>query len=182
MITLILSLFSTSGFGALIGWIGGLANRLVDLKAKQMDIEIRKIDHDHERAMVAVTTDQLKMEWEARAQIASIEGQAKVEVAGYDALRSSHEHDRATYGILLVDGVRGMVRPALTLIIGTSALAMNWKLLAMLAAVWPTLAADQQLKLTVMAIEWTFFQASVVIGWWFANRPGSGKATTGSAA
>jgi hypothetical protein len=171
MLTFLLSLFSSSGFGALIGWIGGLANRWVDFKTRQLDIELRKLDHQHELDMLNATTEQLKMEWESRAQVASIENEAKIEAAGYAAMGASYVADKATYGMKSVDWVRGMIRPLLTVIVGGFALYVNYVILEQLVVVWKEVSTAEQIKIALMAVEWVFFQASVVIGWWFANRP-----------
>ena len=43
----------------------------------------------------------------------------KTDQAGYDALTASYGNDKATYGIAWVDGIRGVVRPILTLLFFT---------------------------------------------------------------
>lgn len=153
-------LLGSTGFGAILGLAGGIVNRILDIKAK-------KVDHAHELALLQAQTEQLKMEWESRAQVASIEGAAKVEAAGYDAMAASYGADKATYGIKWVDALRGIVRPVLTLAFLVIAVWINAKILASLYAETVELGA-----IVPQVIDWMLFEASVVIGWWFATRPG----------
>ena len=107
MLTALAALFSTTGIGAIIGALGGLANRWLDLKSKQMDLEDKKAERAHQLSI-------LEKEIAGQAQVASIEGEAKVEASAYEALGASYAADKATYGIKLVDGIRSLMRPAIT--------------------------------------------------------------------
>lgn len=170
MLETIAGFLSTSGAGALLGWIGGLANRYMDFKTKKLDIEIKKLDHAHELNLRDKDFQALKLEIDGKVEVAHIEGASRVEESANKALAESYGNDRATYGIRFVDAIRGLLRPGITvyfcLIIGF----VNYK-------VWQILASGPDMVLTqaqvYSIIEWTLFEAAVVIGWWFANRPTS---------
>lgn len=177
------SLFGTSGFGALMGWLGGLANRWFDLKSKSMDMEILKIKNEQELLIRDKDLEQIKFEWESRSKVAQIEGEAKVaeaakvaegaiESAAYAALSASYSNDKATYGIMFIDGVRGLIRPLITLIFTGIAIYINAEIMYLLTDTWATLSQVDKVKLVFTVVDWMLFQTSVVVGWWFANRPG----------
>ena len=52
MLTALAALFSTTGIGAIIGALGGLANRWLDLKSKQMDLEDKKAERAHQLSIL----------------------------------------------------------------------------------------------------------------------------------
>lgn len=81
--------------------------------------------------------------------------------------------DEGTYGIAWIDGIRGLVRPALTIILTFAALVINLVVLDKLISVWDTVTPEARLVLTTSTVEWVLFQASIAIGWWFAHRPSS---------
>ena len=114
MLSVLAGILGSSGFGSLIGWLGGAANRWIDLKNRDKDIEVLKLNHEHDLAKLDKEREFMLAEYQQRTQIATIEGEAKVEAAGYDALTASYGNDKATYGNAWVDGVRGVVRPILT--------------------------------------------------------------------
>lgn len=164
MLTFLLSLFGSSGFGSLLGALGGLANRLIDLKSKSLEFEQQLKLRDKDKELLVV-------EIEGKAKVATIEGEATIEAAAYNAMAASYASDKATYGIPAVDFIRGVIRPLLTVLIGGFALYVNYVILQELHLVWPELDQSTHVKIVMISLEWVFFQAGIVIGWWFANRP-----------
>ena len=160
MITALIALFSTSGIGAIIGALGGLANRWLDLRSKQMDLEDKKAERAHQLSI-------LEKEIAGQAQVASIEGEAKVEASAYAAMGDSYKADKATYGIKIVDGIRGLVRPFITAVFLAIIIYIKYRVFKVMDSGDVKLSADQVFEI----IRWTLFEASVVIGWWFAMRP-----------
>lgn len=175
MLSAILGLFGSSGFGGLLGLLGGLVNRWLDLKSKTMDIQLQAMKYTHELSLRDKDREMLVTEWEQRSKVASIEAEAMIETAGYDALGKSFTADKASYGIAWVDGLRGVVRPALTFILAGAALLVNLIVLDKLISVWDLLDTKDQLVLATTTVEWVLFQASIAIGWWFAHRPSNKK-------
>lgn len=173
MLTILAGILGSSGFGSLIGWLGGAANRWIDLKNRDKDIAVLQLQQAHELAKLDKDREFMLAEYQQRTQIATIEGEAKVEAAGYDALTASYGADKATYGIKWVDGIRGVVRPILTLLF----FLLSCVVFAIVAQyVWARgvpLSNDQLYELFKYCIYWVLFQASVCVGWWFAMRPGN---------
>ncbi len=170
MVSLILSFLSSAGFGSVIGAIGGLFNRHFDLKLKDRELEAQKVRNAHDLLMRDKDMEAMRLEWEHKEQIISIEQAGVAESRAYDALIASYGNDKATYGIKSVDVVRGLTRPGLTLLLGGMALLVNAVLLRLLWDYWAVIPMDERLKITILALEWLFFQAGTVIGWWFGAR------------
>lgn len=166
MLTIILAILKSSGFGSLIGWVGGAINRFIDLKSKKMD-------HAHELDMRKEDRETMRLEWESRTKVASIEGEAKVEAKAFDTMAASYLNDKAAYGGGRVDVVRGLVRPVATIVFTTAAIIQTGFIFWVAFFVLDMDFTQQQIyTLLEYAILWIFFQAGVCLGWYFANRPG----------
>lgn len=163
----LVALFGTSGFGAILGALGGLVNRWMDFKTKTLEIELKKMDHAHDEKMREIDLQAMQMEVDGKIQVATIEGEAKVEAAGYAALSASYDHDSKLKGTPFTDFCRAIIRPLITVIFVGIICYVNYR-------VW-SIMDSQKLELTAAQlfeiIRWTLFEASVVIGWWFAARP-----------
>ena len=166
----LIQLLTSSGAGVLFGHIFGWLNRREDARTHSMDLQHEEKKWDHDLAMRDKDREMLQTEWEARAQVASIEVEGKIAQADADALRAAQEADKATYGDKWIDGLRGIVRPVLTFLLVGVALYVNYVLLQLLREVWPTLDTQEKVKLAMVAVEWLFFQAGASIGFWFGSR------------
>lgn len=169
MLATLTSILGSTGFGALLGGLGGVANRFIDIKLKSMELEAQKVRNQHELDMRDKDLAQVQAEWDSREKIATIEGEAKASDAAYGAMAASYGADKASYGIKGVDGLRGVIRPLITLLFTgyTMYLVTMLNYYAPRAAITPTLFAD--------TVAWVFFETSVVVGWWFGARAGTQK-------
>lgn len=164
MVTLILGLLSSAGFGSIIGLVGGIVNRLIDLKAKGLDQshELKKMDKEREL---------IKEEYEGRKQVVTIEGEAKVESAAYDAMAASYSFAAPNSKDGWVDKVSKIIRPFLTVAFFFFTIYVFYKINTLMVEVKVTPSPEELLNIWKAVIEWILFQAGVTIGWWFANRP-----------
>ena len=169
MLAILTSILGSTGFGALLGALGGVANRFIDIKLKTMELEAQKVRNQHELDMRDKDLAQVQAEWDSREKIATIEGEAKSSEAAYGALAASYGADKTTYGIKAIDGVRGLIRPLITLLFTgyTMYLITVLNYYAPKSVITPALFAD--------AVAWVFFETSVVVGWWFGARAGTSK-------
>ena len=154
----------TSAFGG--GLTGLLGHGIKEwLSAKRLDKEarIKAEERAHELAV-------MRLEAETAGKVAAIQTEGAAEVASYDALVSSYQHDKATYSarfdrlprwavgaLVMVDVVRGVTRPALTAtgIVAVSYLAIGG------AEEWVRLEATRALV----------YVTTAAFLWWFADRP-----------
>lgn len=165
MLTILLGLLSSAGFGSIVGIAGGLLNRWADYKFRNQDndFQLKKLDKEREY---------MKDEYANRIQIATTEKEAKVESAAYDALASSYSFAAPTSQDGWVDKTTKCVRPFLTLAFFFFTVYVFWKINSIIIEAGISITPEQALKVWVACIEWILFQAGTAIGWWFAMRPG----------
>lgn len=169
MITSILALLTSGSFGSLLGLIGGYLNRKIDIQLKKMDLE-------HELKMKDKDLEFMKAEYEQKTKIATIETEGATEVAGYNAMTASYsfaEPDANTF----VGKMSQAVRPLLTFLFFIFACYIYYTIAQKISI--SVISGENLEKILITLIEWFLFQAGVCIGWWFANRP-SKVSITGS--
>ncbi len=164
MLTFILGLLGSSGFGSVVGLVGGLLNRAVDLKAKAMD-------QTHELALKEQDLKYMDREWEHRGKVAAIEAEGRVEAAGYEAMAKSYSFAAPTSKDGWVDLATKLVRPILTLSFFVFTIYVFYQINSKVSGL-SSLNEKEVLEMWKFCIQWIFFQAGVSIGWWFAMRPG----------
>lgn len=168
-------LFTSNAMGSLLGWLGGLANRWVDFKTKQLDIQTLEIKNKHELALRDKDMEQVKVEAESKLQLAVEEGKTVIEKAAYDALSESYKSEAEIKDVnTWVNDVRAMVRPVTTAIFTIAALIQVMVIFIVAFGVLDLKFTPEQIfELVKYSVMWVFFQAGVVVGWYYANRPSS---------
>ncbi len=160
MLTTLLALLSSSGIGSILGLVGGLLNRKIDIQAK-------KEDHAFELAKLDKQKEFLQLEYETRTAVASIE----VESEGYKALSASYNFAAPGDSNGFVDSISKLIRPLLTLSFFCLSSYILYKITILIGDM-ENISDEQLFGLWKQCIEWVFFQSGVAIGWWFAMRPG----------
>lgn len=168
MLTTLLALLSSGGVGSLIGLVGGYFNR-------RLDLEARKTDHQHELDKMDKDLRYMKAEYEQRTKVATIEGEAAVNVAGYKAMEESYSYANPT-GNGWVDKLSKIIRPFLTLSFFFFTVYLFYQVNQKISISVVSQVTMEKLYFTI--IEWILFQAGISIGWWFANRQ-SGPSISG---
>lgn len=161
MLSLIISLLGSSGFGTIFGGIMGLLNRKTDLQAKGLELQ-------HDLAMKEMDAKIMAQEWASRTQVAVVEAGATVEAAGYAAMAKSYDAFKPAAGGK-IEAFSAFIRPFVSMCyflvssIGAFLLIRNgWQNGAFINT--------DQVDFTV---HWIAFMSSATIGWWFAMRPGN---------
>lgn len=165
MLTTLLALLSSGGFGSIIGLAGGILNRKIDIASKreEHDFELKKLDKQKEY---------LELEYKSRTAVATIEAEGAVEAAGYEALSKSYDFAKTTSEDGLVDRVSKAVRPLLTIGFFVLTILIFWEIHKLAGGISSAVDPKEIFSLYKQVLEWIFFQAGVAIGWWFAMRPG----------
>lgn len=112
--------------GGLTGLIGSVTQRVFEYKIKQLEIEANKEKYAHEVEMRKADAAIMAQEWASRTQVAQIEGTAKVDVADAQAFNTALTSEPKMYHdgtlsphqqwlMVLLDFLRGSIRPTLTL-------------------------------------------------------------------
>lgn len=171
----ITNFLSSAAGGGLFGVIGsGLTLWAEQAKQKAL--------FEHQREMRKIDIHELKLEADKAINIAKVEAVKSVEVAASEALSKSFSNDRRAYHssgesawFVLVDVLRGIIRPSLTFY---SALLMTWlafKVYALLNLTPAILDTQTLFMLFQDLVNGIVFVCSTVILWWFGSRPRSPK-------
>lgn len=179
MLSIILGILGSGGFGSIVGLVGGYMNRKLDMQAKSLEIQDKVNERAHDLAKMDKEREFMKEEWNARVQVADkenegkqIEGDAAVEVAGYDAMGKSYSFAAPTPADGWVDKASKLVRPLVTVLFLVFTFLIFWQVQRLVDQLATPLTPEQILKVYIMLIEWAIFQTGVCTGWWFAMRPG----------
>lgn len=178
MLTLILGLFSSTGFGAIVGLLGGMVNRVLDLKTKSMDREAKKDDNAHEILLRKEDKEIMLAEYAQKEKIADIENVGKqietdaaVEIEGYKALKDSYKFAVPTSADGWVDKASKAVRPFLTMCFFGLTIYVFVVINSLMRELNVAPSPEKIVEIWIKTIEWFLFQAGVAVGWWFAMRP-----------
>lgn len=169
-------MISTLISGGLIGVIGSIFTNIFDFFKKRQDnkqeIELRRLD-----------IQMMDKEYQSRERIASINMETEMEKSADAILTASYAADRATYAnksklgpvsnflMVLVDLIRGLVRPVMTAY-------MVWEVHHMRGTVEQIIAttgldamtAPVAMDIYQMIVDMTLFLAAASFTWWFGTR------------
>lgn len=194
------ALFSLLGVmfsGGATGLIGVLLQRYFDYKGKQQDLELVRINNEHARLLAQMEVEKANRAAEATERVAEaqadaqvrsaeLEAQARADEAAARAYVASVESDRATYldpraqsrsafarvMMTLVDSVRGLIRPVLTLYLVILATVMFYWAQGLVPESGPgALEAAKAAEIVKTIIDTLLYLATTCVVWWFGVRP-----------
>jgi hypothetical protein len=180
--------------GGATGLLGVLMQRFFDHKAKQLEVEVVKLNHLNALALSDKESERMRARVDADVQVAKEEAQARVEVAELDTqareteadaknLQASFENDKATYlpaeavkgGVAwlmaLVDFLRGILRPGLTAYLAGLVTVMFFWVRDLAEVHGVSITGEQAVMLMnqiIAAILYVFVTSTT---WWFGSRP-----------
>lgn len=145
-----------------------------------------KQDKKHQLEMKRLEMDSMKLEADLALSRAQQEAEATMALAEQHAFEKSFDNDRATYTpanvdpratwfLVCIDFIRGLVRPLITLWFVYLLAKLNEQLTAVTGGV-STLPASVIEDLAKNVILTTLYIATTVILWWFGSRPQKTKA------
>lgn len=196
MLELLSGVFAAASGGGAMGLVGGLLRQALDLLHKRTDQanELALLREKNQTELALRDKDLALMTAETKGQLAVVEATAEgnVQVAQLNAIGASFGADKATFAtgtlaaeskwFVMVDVVRGLIRPAITLLFDLAMLAI-W--IVLIALLWDSLAAlfaarDPGITKTMfdLLIEVTksiIFLATTATGYWFVARGSSSK-------
>jgi len=168
--------------GGIVGVLGALFKHGLEIwqekKRAESDLLKMQAEFAHEEIMADKRASEMQFEAENAIKLANIKAESDSEKAGFEALTTSLEADKATYSnapaspwLILVDVVRGLTRPVLTAI-------FSFALLIFTASIWsdvPVEVTQSPEFLTATfyrLIDALIFLSTSAAGWWFAARAG----------
>lgn len=166
----VIGLASTGGVGAALGLIGGIASKWIDLKRQKQDAQAKL-----EMAKVRLTEAKLEQNHELQMadkqmERAEIEGNIEAGIADSNALIESIRAASVSSGSVLVDGIKGLMRPVITTVLMVFSI---W----LVAALWNKVGGldaftqTELIELFTHVIHQMVFLTVTAVTWWFASRP-----------
>jgi hypothetical protein len=163
----------TGGLGGIVGAGTAIAGKVIDLKIKDKEIEVRRLDHAHELSMRDKDMAQARLESETQLEVTKIDADSAAAQADLGALAAAVQADRATYGDStlgrIVDFARGTVRPVLTAWASVLVSFVTWQAFVELRG--QPLGPERSMALVNDAM----FLAGLAIAYWFGSRPNRGR-------
>ena len=186
--------------GGATGLLGILLQRFFDMKAKQQEIEVvklnlansielAKMEHEQARARLQAEMEITEVELAAADRLADKQLEATLAEADGENMRASYQHDSATYlapgaqkrkgflgGIItfmmaLVDFMRGVLRPAMTAYLCVLTTIMFFWVRDLAERYGTELSAAQVHELMLQIIVSLLYVFITVTTWWFGARP-----------
>lgn len=167
--------------GGIFGMLGGLLKHGLEVwqetKKEQASLLILQEQNKHELLMADKQAQLMELEAKNGISLAEVTSNAAIEQAGYAALSHSYDFDKATYSnapqniwMVLVDVVRGLIRPTLTLYFAFLLSITTWYLYKVIPL---TMYSQQQFHQETFykLVGAIIFLATASIGWYFAARP-----------
>ena len=152
--------------GVLSGGVTGLIGTVISGGMKFFE---NKQKHGHELAIMDMEMKQMHVEAEIAKDVAELEMESKDSMAAWAALQASYKEStsRMSTGdskwLVMVDVVRGLMRPVITL-----------GLLIGIGVIYFTVGADTTLPdgtpMTVNIIQTVLFVGTTAVLWWFGTR------------
>lgn len=184
MLSLLGSIFGSVFAGGATGLLGLLLQKYFDLQTKKLDIDAAQKRAETELALKDKDLQIMTAEWQQRAKVAEIEGDAAIGVEAQKAFAQSIAADHATYLtpevakgdpfavriLAVLEFARGVVRPVLTLAL----LWMSWQLYEQTDAILRSLGTHPSVEILqsqMLLISSTIlYLATTVVTWWFGVR------------
>lgn len=178
IVAIIMKILGSSSIGSAMGWIGGLMNRMVDVQVRKLDLAFEERKLEHELNMRDKDAAIMQLELAGKERVAVIQTEGAVQEAAYGAMRESFAHDAAIPAGPKMAAFSKFIRPftSMTFLVVSQALVA---VILWCAFVYYDVKFEQAFwkELVLYVVAWEFFEASLCIGWWFANRPSSGAPT-----
>jgi len=175
-----LGLLSSVLSGGLTGILGAGIQRFADFMNKKQDIKIMELKFAQEVKLKEVDASIMREEWAQRTKVAEVEGAAKVSVAEQEAFAKSFEMEPQRYSekvkpgavagfmLVLIDFIRGLVRPGLTIYLCVLTTLIYFQARALLND--QALSPAEAMALTTTITETVLYLFTTVTLWYFGTR------------
>jgi hypothetical protein len=168
----------TGILGVVVQRIADFKNKQLDLKGKELDIQLAEKNNAHEREMRKIDAEIVAQEHAARTQIALTEATAKTDVAETKAFASSFNepirysekvqpNSGQGWMLVILDFIRGTVRPGLTIYLSILTTLVYVKASAQMDR---ALDGIQYFKVLESIIDTIMYLNTTCVLWWFGTR------------
>lgn len=180
MIEVLGTIFGSIFSGGATGIIGVIAQRFADYKNKQLDMQLEAQRFANNVSMKKIDAEIMAQEYAAKTQITVLETAGASDVADSQAFAASYALEPKRYAseavmtpgqnwvMVLIDALRGFVRPALTLYLCVLVTAIYVQ--ARMSLAQEDITPDQALELFKLTLGTICYVWTTVTLWWFGTR------------
>lgn len=168
----LLSILTSTGLGGIIGVVGSWLTKREERKNLQLQ-------YDHDIKMAEIQKEEARAEAEhelamADKQIerAQVEGEIAIGQEEMEAFKEGLKEQGKTYGIKIVDAVRGLMRPVITIYLLIIATMVAIKINSLVGGL-QSINVDELLIQYKSVIDQMLFLTATAVTWWFGSRPSS---------
>lgn len=168
----LLSILTSTGAGGIIGVVGSWLTKREERKNIQLQFE-------RDIKLAEIRKDEAKIEAEHELAIADmqieraqVEGSVAIDQAKVEAFAEGLKEQRKTYGIKAVDGIRGLMRPLITIYLLIIATLLTLKINQLVGGL-DSLEISHLKDIYDSVIDQMLFLTATAVTWWFGSRPSS---------
>ena len=168
--------------GGVTGLLGIVAQRVFDWLHVREQRALQKDKQAHEIELRRVDAEIMDKEWQGRARVAEVEAQGREAEADSHAFAASFETEPQSYAarvkptrgqgwlLVLLDFIRGIVRPGLTLYLCVLTTIIYVQMQALLALTGGAITATVAAEMTVLIVQTVVYLTTTCLTWWFGTR------------
>lgn len=172
--------------GGATGLIGAGMQMFASWAKGKQEIELQKLKNENNLALLKLQGELADKEWAHRTEIAAIQERGAENKSANEAFAASFnlepksysEKIKPTWGqawvLVLLDGIRGIVRPGLTIYLCVLTTLIYFQSRDLLNR--ENLSAIQALDITNQVINTVLYLCTTVVLWWFGSRNQGAKA------
>ena len=166
----IVDLFSTGGMGALVGMLGSWMTKRE--QRKNLELTIKRdlqLGELRLKELAAESAHEVQMA-DKQMERAEIEGEIAIEEAEVDAFAESLKTQARSTGVVVIDAIRGLMRPVITvfLLVLSTWLAVN---VHKMVGGLDSMPGNELFDLYKLIIQQLIFLTVTAVTWWFGSRP-----------
>ena len=168
----ILSAVGAIAGGGVTGLVGAGITSFTEYKTKMASFA-------HEQKMTDLNIQMAQLDAESKFKMAESEAETAKEVAATTAFSKSHTADIARYatgdraansiGFIVVDVIRGLVRPTLTIYVMIIVSMIYWQLMELVGGL-TAIPTHDALAMVKGVIDGLMYLATTIVLWWFGTR------------
>lgn len=164
--------------GSFVGLLGSVANKVYEFKMEKQKAENIRLQGELDIKII-------QAENEGRFKVAQTEAEAQMDVAASNAFAASYQLEPKMYHsnskitaaqnsfLVIVDGIRGLVRPMITFSLCVIMMVVYLKAGHIIEN--KDLTPEQALKIYTDVTEAVIWLTTFSVSWWFGERSAAGK-------
>lgn len=161
---------ATGGIFGLVGTgISALMKGISDHQTLKHDIAMREMDLKVLETESKLRIKEITAKTEVQVEMADMELEEAAIERDAEIQKASYQADKATYGGGAVDAIRGLMRPAITILLVVAAFVVTYQLGDLSNEIQPS--PEEAWRLFSNVVHQLLFLTATAVTWWFGSRP-----------